>query len=211
MITHLFWSIDGALFNTFPALTYALSKALNQMDVSLPLNVIDGLVRQPLVDSIKSIAARYQLETVSLHERFSEIYGALAPAGQGPFPGVVEVCEQINRKGGFNIVITHHNLKTVESLLASHLMTPLIKDIYSIEQGYRSKPDPEMLVAAIAEHALSLPSIQMICGRKSDAQAGQSAGISTCSVGEQHLPGVLIHIRSYQEFLSMLTVGGNHE
>ena len=43
MIRNILWDVDGTLFDTYPAITYAISKSLNKMGLSIALNVIDGV------------------------------------------------------------------------------------------------------------------------------------------------------------------------
>ncbi|MFO7583234.1 MAG: hypothetical protein R6W69_00780 [Anaerolineales bacterium] len=50
MIRHLLWDLDGTLFDTYPAITYAISKSLNELGGAMALNVIDGLARQSIVN-----------------------------------------------------------------------------------------------------------------------------------------------------------------
>ena len=47
-VRNILWDVDGALFDTYPAITYALSRTLNELGLSIALNVIDSLARQSI-------------------------------------------------------------------------------------------------------------------------------------------------------------------
>ena len=101
---NIFWDLDGTLFDTYPAMTFAMSKALNEMGCSVALNVIDGLARQSLERCLQTLVQRFKLDPDLLRARFAESYRRVDPANQPIFPGVREVCELIHARGGMNVI-----------------------------------------------------------------------------------------------------------
>ena len=46
MIRNIIWDVDGTLFDTYPAITFAISKSLLESGQNMAMNMIDGLVRR---------------------------------------------------------------------------------------------------------------------------------------------------------------------
>lgn len=200
MFRNILWDLDGTLFDTYPAITYAISRALNGIGMSVALNVVDGLARQSLEHCVESLSQRFKLDPDLLRDKFAESYRGIEPANQPPFPGVREVCESIHVRDGLNIIITHRSVRTTQQLLDTHAMTTYFDDIFSVEQGYARKPDPAMALAALEKHSI-LPAETLFIGdRELDIQAGRAAGLRTCLFGQANLiTPADIHIDAYNQ------------
>lgn len=205
MIMNLLWDLDGTLFDTYPAITYAISKSLNELGGTIALNAIEGLARESIGYCLETLAARFRLDPNLLHARYAENYRGLSPANQPPFPGARETCAFIHQNGGRNLIITHREVESCRILLEAHEMTTLFDDIFSTEQGYSRKPAPEMILAALNKYSLDPAETLMVGDRALDIQAGQAAGVATCLFGQadaSSLPS--LHIQEYDELLAYL-------
>ena len=143
MIKNILWDLDGTIFDTYPAITYAISKSLNNMGFSVALNVIDGLARQSIDHCMETLSQRFKLDPDLLRTQFAESYREISPAKQIPFPGVHEVCAWIYQHHGLNVIVTHRRVQSTQELLDFHKLTSCFDDILSSEQGYPRKPDPD--------------------------------------------------------------------
>ena len=205
-IRNLLWDLDGTLFDTYPAITYAVSKSLNETGNSIALNVIDGLVRQSIDHCVETLCQHFKLDPELLHARFAESYRTINPAKQPPFPGVREVCEAIHTLHGLNVIVTHRSVQSAQRLLRAHNFSTLIDDIFSVEQGYPRKPDPSMLLVALEKHNLNPDDTLLIGDRDIDIQAGQALGVRTCLFGQTELNiSSDLQINAYDQLLEMLT------
>jgi len=206
VIRNIFWDVDGTLFDTYPAITYAFSKALNELGLSIALNVIDGLVRESLSHCIKTLSQRFRLDPDLLRRRFSESYLTVDPANQTPFPGVSEVCKFIYEHDGLNIAITHCSVQSTQMLLDAHELAPYFTAIFSVEQGYPRKPNPSMPLAALEKYALEPCRTLLVGNRNLDIQAGEAAGIRTCLFGAPN-PSIPadIYISNYNQLFEILS------
>ena len=205
MFKNILWDVDGTLFDTYPAITYAISKSLNEMGLLIALNVIDGLARQSLSHCVDTLSQRFKLDPDLLRRRFSESYQKVDPANQLPFSGVNEVCGLIHSRGGVNIAVTHRDVRSTQTLLSAHTLAPFFSDIFSVEQGYPRKPDPAMILAALEKHILNPDQTLLVGDRDMDIHAGYTAGVKTCLFG-QASPADLpdFQIESYAQLLSYL-------
>ncbi len=180
MIRCLLWDTDGVLFDTRPAVTYAISQSLNEMGFAIALNVVDDLARQSLDYCVDTLAARFKLDPALLRQHSAERYRQIPPERQPPIPGAREVCAWMAARGGLNLIVTARKLESTRALLAAHGMTQFFSEILTPEQGYPCKPNPAILLAALEKHALALAEALLICRHENDIQAGQAAGVATC-------------------------------
>ena len=206
MIKNILWDVDGTLFDTYPSITYAISKSLNEMGLSVALNVIDGLARQSLEHCMETLSRRFKLGPDLLGARFAESYRTVDPANQPPFPGVREVCELIHVRGGLNVIITHRSVQSTQRLLDTHGMASDFDDIFSIEQGYSRKPDPEIVLVALEKHTIHSAETLFVGDRDLDIQAGNAARVRTCLFGQAELSvPANFRIEHYDRLLKILT------
>lgn len=205
-IQNILWGVDGTLFDTYPAITYAISKSLNEMGVAIALNVIDGLARQSIERCIVTISQRFKLDPDLLRARFTESYRRMDPAHQPPYPGVEAVCRTVHERGGVNSIVTHRGLDSTRKLLDTHILSTYIDSIFSVKQGHPRKPYPGMVLAALDKHALEPSETLLIGNRDLDIQAGHMAGVHTCLFGTSNLTvPAEMHISNYSQLLVLLS------
>ncbi len=210
MFKNILWDVDGTLLDTYPAITYAISKSLNEMGLSVPLNVIDGHARQSISGCVKTLSQRFKLDPDLLRRRFSESYRRVDPANQLPFPGVRDVCEFIHEHDGLNIAVTHRGLQSTQTLLEAHGLAPYFTAIFSVEQGYPRKPNPKIIQAALDEYALITNETLLVGDRDLDIQAGRAAGVHTLLFGGAELNNPAdVQIEHYTQLLSRLKKTGS--
>jgi HAD superfamily hydrolase (TIGR01509 family) len=205
VLKNILWDVDGTLFDTYPAITYAISKSLNEMGLSIALNVIDSLARQSINGCIATLSKRFKLDPDLLGRRFAESYQMVNPGNQPPYPGVYEVCELTHTRSGVNVIVTHRGVQSTQRLLDTHGLSPFFSDIFSVEQGHPRKPNPAMLLAALEKYALE-PDVTLAVGdRDMDIQAGQSAGVHTCLFEQsESTTKPDFQIKSYAQLLKIL-------
>jgi HAD superfamily hydrolase (TIGR01509 family) len=205
MFRNILWDLDGTLFDTYPAITYAISKSLNEMGLSVALNVIDGLARQSIAHCLETLSQRFKLDPDLLGDRFAESYRRIDPANQPPYPGVRDVCALIHARGGLNVIVTHRGGHSTQRLLETHHLAAYFDAIFSVEQGYPRKPDPAMLLAALDKYSLNPDETLVVGDRELDIQAGQAAGIRTCQFGPVELKAPAdFQVSSYAQLLEYL-------
>ena len=204
-IFNLFWDVDGTLFDTYPAITYAISSSLNELGQPVELNLIDRLARQSLKLCLDVLSQRLKLEPGELNQRFSETYLRISLANQAPFPTVHEICSFIHENGGVNLAITHRKVQSTQGLLDTHHLAPFFSDIFSVEQGYPRKPGPAMVLAALEKYALNPTETLLVGDREIDIQAGRAGGVHTCLFGKTKLTTPAdMQIENYNQLLTTL-------
>lgn len=205
MIRHILWKVDGTLFDTYPAITYAISKSLNDLGCSIPMNVIDDLARQSVERCLFDLSRRFKLDPKLLRCQFVETYQTLPSENQPLFSGVRQVCEYITQIGGSNIILTHRDCTATLALLEAQDMVALFDDILQAEQGYPLGPDPALIRAALNKHQLSPAQTLFIGDHALSVQAGQAAGVHTCLFGYTTNSNLAeIRVKDYHQLMQYL-------
>ena len=204
-IHNILWQVNGALFDTYPALTYSFSKALSEIGFSAALNVIDGLVRQSLDDSVDILSGRFKLDPQLLRQKFIESYRSISPASQRPFPGVQSIGEFIQRNGGANLALTDTGVEFASRLLEAHQFSGWIADTLFMKIGDENQNDPSMLRAVLDRYSLNPGETLLITALGLDVQAGRTAGIRTCLYGKAETNFAAdLRIEKYSQLLDLL-------
>lgn len=174
------WDVEGTLFDTAPAYTYALSKALGDLRIPLPMDRIDHLVRRSASDCVKALAHETNMDSEVLHIHFSSIYTNISPKNQPVFPGVVTILEAVVAAGGVNVIATHRNFVMTQRLLFTHQIANYFQDIVTLENGFSRKPAPELFNILMVRNGFDPRETLVIGNRDVDVQAAQAAGVQAC-------------------------------
>ena len=204
-IHNILWQVNGALFDTYPALTYSFSKALSEMGVSAALNVIDGLVRRSPDECLDTLSGRFKLDPPLLRGKFLESYMSISPASQMPFPGVRDLCEFIHDNGGANLALTDTDVEFADRLLETHQFSGWIADTLYMKTGNANQADPTLFRAVLDQYSLTPGETLLIVARGLDVQAGRMAGIRTCLYGKAETNFAAdLQIEKYSQLLRLL-------
>lgn len=212
MIRNILWNVDGTLFDTYPAVIYAISRSLTGMGLTVAMNDIDGLVRRSMDHCITTLAKRFKLDPDVLGQRYAEAYQKIPLTNQPPFPGVRDLCHLVQQRGGANLIVTHRSSQSTERLLEVHELDRFFAGIYSTEQGFPHKPHPAMLETAIQRFHLDRSETLLIGDHDIDIQAGRAAGVHTCLFGGMQLSKPAEHqFTHYDHLFEWLSKHGQKE
>ena len=183
VIRNIIWDFDGTLFDTYPALIHAFSRALDDYGVQIPQELIVRHARLSLTLYGDELAKQYDLDPKEMQQRYLGYYASYSLDDQKPFPGVRQVCAYICSRGGTNVIVTHRNAASVRRLLKVYDMETYFTDLITTEGGYPLKPDPAMFEEVIRRCALTLRETLAVGDRDLDIQSGYAAGVHTCLFG----------------------------
>jgi HAD superfamily hydrolase (TIGR01509 family) len=183
MLKNIIWDVDGTLFDTYPAIARAFRLALNELGRDSPLDRIESLARGSMDACIRALAAEHGLSGDQITAGFSAFYAAMKPEDEPPFEGVVQVCEQVLRMAGKNVIVTHRSRRGTERLLAGNNMQHYFAGWLTADDGYPRKPDPAAFYAAMQIHRLKPEETLAVGDRDLDVQAGRAAGLFTVRFG----------------------------
>lgn len=177
---YLLWDFDGTLFDTYPPLVRSIEQALAEWDVSVPAARIRALLANTLADTIDTLSAEFGLDRDAFVARIERYRARTTPAERPPFPGVIALCERFKAAGGGNLLFTHRDRETLDTLLAWHNADHLFLDILTTDDGYPRKPDPAGFRALIERNGIPPKAVLAVGDRDLDVLAGKAAGIATC-------------------------------
>ena len=183
-IRNIIWDVDGTLFDTYPAIARAFRAALHESGRDAGLGRIMTLARDSLAHCAASLAEEYGLDQAGFEAVVARHYERTRPEDQPPFPGVKEVCEQICRADGQNVIVTHRGPRGTAELLAAGGLSELFSGWITRADPYPRKPDPAAFNAIINRHGLRRDATVAVGDRDIDILAGKAAGVVTCFFGE---------------------------
>ena len=183
MFKNIIWDVDGTLFDTYPAIAAAYVAAMKDLEIEVPRDHVFDMAKISLSHCVASLSAEYQVDPEDIDRAFDLHYDRVRPEDQPPFPGVVDVCEFILRKGGRNVIVTHRGRDGLEELLTAYSMSHLFTGSVTRDDGYPRKPDPAAFNAALRMFDIATAETLTVGDRGIDIEAGQAAGVFTCLFG----------------------------
>lgn len=204
----LIWDFDGTLFNTYPAMAKALSRALEKMGHQLPAPEAHRLLKVSLRHAVEVSRNLFgPIEKVELEQRFLEERRAVEEPLSQPFPGAKEVCEHMRATGGRNFIYTHKEKTVVERLLHRFGMEKLFSDIVGGDDGHPHKPSPHGFLYLVKQHNLSPSATLTVGDRPLDITAAHAAGLAAVQLveeGSQVAEDADYHIRQLIELIPLV-------
>ncbi len=206
MITYLVWDAGGTLFDTYPAVVSAAGAALQALGHVPPQSdLLLDWFRQTLSTGVHRVVAMYGLDEAQFSAQFEAYYDQIDATFQLPFPGVVEVCREMCRRGGQNFISTHRGRASLQKLLDAHSMAGYFTALLTAEDPFPRKPDPASILALLRRYALAPEAGLAIGDRELDIQAGRNAGLHTCFFGKGvHSTPADLEIVHYNELCEWL-------
>lgn len=183
MIRFLIWDADGTLFDTYPAVSRALSEALREEGVVVSVADVDRLCRVSFGHCLRTISEVHDVTTDDVEERFEEIQERVSPLAQPPFPGARALCCYAVSIDGANYILTHRDRSSLGTLLAAHDLDHLFADTVAGDDGFPRKPDPTGLESLIARNRIPKGEALVIGDRELDVLAAHAAGVRSCFYG----------------------------
>lgn len=206
VIRNIFWDAEGALLDTYPAITYALCKSLNEVGVAVALNEIDRLVRRSFLYCLATLCERFSLDHNLLLLRFSETYQSVPIERHCLYPWVTEVCALIQSRG-LNIAMTRQTQDAFERFLTSHRLAPYFAGIISPEQTGACKSKPVRIRAALEKYNLQPDETLVVSRHEIAIQAGRELSLRTCFLGQEAVLAkpVDLQVTDHSQLLKWLT------
>ena len=178
MVKNFIWRVDGAIFNTTPAVTYAVSRAMNDLGHTIALNIIDGLARRSFAHCINALSERFNIHASEILEHFNAQITKIPAVNMPPHPGAAEFLQQVVLRGGTNFAYAVFDKPEPQKLLALHGLTAHIQHIAfpSQEEATAIK---EVLSGIIAGYELDPSTTMLVSDREIDLKIAHVVGLRT--------------------------------
>lgn len=175
---HFFWDFDGTLYDTYPRITRAFLKGLQDLGITASYGEVYALNKRALETAARAFAARYP--TVS-PEKILAAYHARSeeePIDEvGMYPGARDMLEAVVSRGGRNYLYTHRG-ESLLKFLRRDGIEGLFADRVTGLDAFPRKPAPDALLYLTRKHALNIADCVMLGDRDIDLDAGKNAGMA---------------------------------
>ena len=177
----LLFDLDGTLVDS----TEDLATSINLLRQELGLVPLETSTVASYIGDGTALLVRRSLPPGKYDEqflrRFLEIYNNHLTETTVPFPGIVSLLEACRDRA--LAVVTNKPLQPTLALLDQLELRRFFPVIIGGDSTPRKKPDPEPVVAALAQLGRKARYAIMIGDHANDLLAGRSAGTSTCFCG----------------------------
>lgn len=176
--------IDGTLVDSNDAHAHSWIEALAEHGLNVPFEQVRRLIGKggdkllPEVSGIKEDSA----EGKKIGKRRQEIFKKTYLPSLQPTPGAKELLQHMRSAGLKLVVASSAKKEELTPLLRVCGAEKLIEDQTSSDDAERSKPDPDIIHAALKQIALAADKVIMLGDTPYDVEAASKAGIRTIAV-----------------------------
>ena len=201
MLKYFIWDFDGTLVDTYPSMTVAFQRALENEGIEGSEEEILRLLKK----SSKHALAYYDLD-VSFKKKWKAIEERVDKAMSQPFQGVIKVLDLIKENGGENFIVTHRD-KTTYDYLKFHKKLEYFTDIITIEEANERKPETDLFDQIIKRNQIDPKRCLSIGDRVLDMLPSKALGLKTCLYNPKEFErkiSVDFEIKNYSELKEIL-------
>lgn len=191
--THVFWDLGGTMVDTYPGLDRALAGVIRRAGHHVDLHEVSLLTRRSTGEAVSQLSQRFGIPV----DEFRTAEAALKQRWRTtPPPTMPHLTDVMAAVGGLNLVVTHRERDSAESLLAS--LDIRVDDMVCTSDGFPRKPDSAMYLSLLERHGLDPEASVGIGDRPLDALAAQGAGmkavmLETPGITPEHQADLEIH------------------
>ena len=181
MLKGVIFDVDGTLLDSNDAHALSWVEAFGKAGYDVPFDVVRPLIGMgadkllPKTIGISSDSDKGK----KLIERRSEIFQERHLPDLGPFKGARDLVQRIRSEGLKALVATSARNEQLTKLLRAAHVEDLIEERATASDAKRSKPDPDIVQAAIEESGISPKHSVMIGDTVYDIEAAAKAGVRT--------------------------------
>ncbi|MBC8207760.1 MAG: HAD family hydrolase [Desulfobulbaceae bacterium] len=182
----LIFDLDGTLLDTLKDLAEAANQTLTDFD--LPTHPVDAyrtFVGDGLLTLIDRIIPAHRSLPDDLSRymaRFQEIYIDKWDETSRPYPGIVEMLEQL-RTAGIRMSVLSNKPQAFTELCVHRFFGPdLFEYVHGERQGIPKKPDPTGAIEIAAKMELTPEQCLYVGDTATDMKTGRGAGMDTVGV-----------------------------
>lgn len=175
MIKNYIWDFDGMLFDSYPHITSAFIKMMNECSEEVDYNEAKALFEI----SFGVVFERYNTtdEQKAIFKEYEHDFD-LEPVAV-PFKNTVYTLKKVIENGGRNYLYTHRGA-SVYYYLKKYGIYDFFSDYVTSENNFPAKPAPDAVEYIVKKNSLIKEETMMIGDREIDVLSGKNAGVYGC-------------------------------
>lgn len=180
-IKGLLLDLDGTLIDSNDAHAKAWQQALAENGIQVDYEDIRsriGMGGDKLLPDVTNIDKESELGQ-KIDKRRTEIFHSQYLPQLKAFPGSQQLLKKLREKGLQLIVASSASEKDLKALLKQGKLEDLVDQKTSSSEAENSKPDPDIIEAALDKSGLDPESVMMLGDTPYDVQAAKKAGVRT--------------------------------
>lgn len=175
----IIFDIDGTLVDSNDAHAHAFVEAFAEAQLEVPFGAVRRLIGEGSDKLIPELIGRYD---EAIAGRKKEIFRKKHLPGLRPTPGARALVAELQRRGAKLAVASSAGEDELGALLAAAQVDDLLRRTTSADDADRSKPDPDIVRAALDKLGLAARECLLIGDTPYDALAAQRAGVAFAGV-----------------------------
>ena len=199
--------VDGTLVDSNDAHARAWVEVLAEDGYEVPFAQVRRLIGTGGDKLVPEVTGRHDEEwTKQLGERRQKIFFDRHLASIEPFPRVRELLECMKASGLALVIATSANEEELERLLDIAGVADLLDEQATKDDAKRSKPDPDIIGAALKRAGVDASRALMLGDTPYDVEAAQRAGVGTVALesGGWHQPDLAGAVAIYRDVAALL-------
>ena len=172
------FDLDGTLVDSFDDISAAFRRSFHVAGCEPPeVEVVRSMIGKPLRDMYAPWAPADALD--ALVAEYRRDYSERCAERTRPYPGIVDLLEDLRRRGHGLAVATTKTTWMACTVLARLGIEDRLDHVQGTD-GFPHKPAPDVITHALA--GVGRPGAWMIGDAVTDIAAGRAAGLRTCAV-----------------------------
>ncbi len=169
------WDFDGMLFDSYPHITTAFLKMMNDYGMQADYASTKKLFEISFGTVFDKFGTTEEQKKVFRSYEHDFLFEPVAV----PFENTVSTLKKIKEKGGRNFLYTHRG-ESVYYYLKKYGVYDLFDDYVTGEDGFPPKPAPDAVAHIVSKNKLDKSETVMIGDREIDVMSGKNAGTYGC-------------------------------
>jgi len=180
MISGVLLDLDGTLIDSNEAHALSWAQAIKESGIEVEVDSIRKLIGMGGDQLLPQLGIFPENEKFDLiQNRKTEIFSQDLLPSLKAFDGARELVERLQQKGVKIVVASSSSTEELQALLQQAGIEDLIKNTVSSDQAARSKPQPDIILAALEKAHLSSHEAILVGDTPYDIYAARRAGLNT--------------------------------
>ncbi len=193
-IRAVLFDIDGTLLDSNDAHAHAWLDALRGHGKSVPFDLVRSKIGKGGDKLVRELAGvdPESTEGRSIIERRTALLKAHYVPDLGPLPGARALVDRLRSRGLVCAAVTSANADELADLLRAAAVADLMDVLVTSDDVDRSKPDPDLVDAALRKIAVPPSEVVLVGDTPYDIEAANRAGVAAIALRSGGFPDALL-------------------